>query len=110
MTTSTAETSAQAQLDQLAEALGEMATALHRVDTGDVYCKLNCGEIESIVAVLRLAGRGPAATFVLHEHAVGDDDPDDVHAELGEQLSARTRAGQACPECDFHHHHEHYRA
>lgn len=107
MTTSTAETSAQAQLDQLTEALGAMATALHQVDTGDVFCKLNCGEIEPIVAVLRLAGREQAATFVLHEHAVGDDDPDDVHAELGEQLSTRTRSGQSCTECGFYHHHEH---
>jgi hypothetical protein len=108
MTTSTSETTAQGQLDRLLPALSEMATALHGVDTGDAYCKFNCGEIETIIAVLRLGGHESTATFVLHEHAVGDDDPDDEHADLGKQLAALTRRGTACIECGFHHSHYHY--
>lgn len=110
MTTTTSEATAQAQLGRLTAALGEMARALHLVDTGDAYCKFNCGEIEPIVAVLRLSGHEQTATFVLHEHAVGDDDPDDAHADLRKKLLRLTAAGKACPDCGFYHQHEHYRA
>jgi hypothetical protein len=65
-----------AELDQ---ALQEMAERFQFVDTGDVWNRFTCLEIEAIAEVLRLAGYVEVADFVIGEHARGDFDTEDMH-------------------------------
>lgn len=89
----------------LIEACDEMGDRLLQINTGGFFCKLTCIELESIASVLRLSGNLRAATFITHEHAVGDDDPRyDDHYNLGRRLEALT---EACEDCNFTHHHTH---
>lgn len=83
-------------LTGVADAVATMAERLHGIDTGEVWGKFTCSEVESIADVLEAFGHADAAAFIIAEHAEGDEfgddhwiDPDAVAcAECGETIDA----------------------
>lgn len=68
--------------DELHQAVCHIAATLRGVDTGEVWCNLTCREIESIADVLREGGHEDEADFLIREHGVADEDPEDMHHEF----------------------------
>jgi len=89
-------------MSALDDAVDKMAAALKGIDTGGLYCQFTCSEIDAIQLVLALNGNVDEAIFIIHEHAVGDDDPSDEHYLLGRAID-----GEDCPLCGFTHSHIH---
>lgn len=58
--------------------VGLAADVVKQVDTGEVWCKFTCSEIEAIADVFRAADRHDAAVFIVDEHA-DSDEPGDHH-------------------------------
>lgn len=67
--------------------VGAMADALLVCDSGDVFCRMTCGEAQSIADVFSAAGRDDAAAFILDQHSLSDTDEDDDHHHLNQGRS-----------------------
>lgn len=59
-----------------------LADAMAGLDTGEVFCCMTCGEAQALADVLSAGGRPEVATFVLEQHAMGDEEPNDDHHDI----------------------------
>jgi hypothetical protein len=69
-------------MDKLAHAVDHMADTLKGLDFGNTFGSMTCEEVESIAAVLAVAGHVDAAAHVLMMHGDGDSDEGDVHEDV----------------------------
>lgn len=68
-------------MNRLERAVENMAYVLLGIDTGDVWQRFSCSEIEAIADVLTEAGHKDAAAFILGEHAEHDEPGDEHHID-----------------------------
>jgi len=66
----------------LIDKIDVLADAVCAIDTGEVWSKFTCEEIEALAEVLIAAGNNHAAGFIISEHADGDVDEEDQHNEI----------------------------
>lgn len=52
---------------------------LRGIDTGDVFERLTCTEANALADIFTAAGDEQTAEFIIAEHALTDDDCDDMH-------------------------------
>lgn len=69
-------------MDKLAHAVDYMARILKGLDIGNAFGSMSCEEVESIAAVLAVAGHVDAAAHVLMMHGDGDSDEGDLHQDV----------------------------
>ena len=81
--------------EKMQAALERFAQAM--VDAHEALGHLTCSEFQPIPELLVLLGKRDEAESVIIGHALGDDDADDVHAELFDALNQypSTDASQA---------------
>lgn len=51
----------------------------------NVWAGLTCTEAEAIAGIFSAAGRQDVHDFIINEHGLGDDDPEDEHRNIYEE-------------------------
>ena len=66
----------------LIDKIDVLADAVCGMDTGEVWSKFTCEEIEALAEVLIAGFQDYAAVFIISEHAYGDVDEEDQHHDI----------------------------
>lgn len=69
-------------LRALWDAVQAAAPVVHGMAPADpVWGGMTCTEAEAVAGIFGAAGRHDVADFIIEQHGLGDDDPDDTHHE-----------------------------
>lgn len=62
----------------------QAADVVLTIAPSSVWAGLTCSEAETVAGIFTAAGRKDAHDFIINEHGLGDDDPEDMHRYIYE--------------------------